>query len=209
MAGLLLVLFMGWLISFLGQLPLGNLSITATQIGVNEGPKAAFRYAWGVMLIETIYLRTALTSMDWVYSHPDIFKAIGWGTVFLFFGLGLVNIFYSSKSQKDTPKGILKLKVNKFLLGISLSAVNPAQLPFWALWSGYMLDWKILHQVSMEYNLFTLGGGIGTMCGLYLYIKGGNYLFNKFQLSNKVLSYITGGIFIFAGLAQLWGMTFK
>ncbi len=38
--------FIAALISFLGQLPLGNMSITATQIGIQEGLKRAWIFAY-------------------------------------------------------------------------------------------------------------------------------------------------------------------
>jgi hypothetical protein len=34
---MLYLLFLGFLVSFLGQLPLGNMSFTATQVGLQEG----------------------------------------------------------------------------------------------------------------------------------------------------------------------------
>ena len=43
----LLSALLGMLVSFLGQLPLGNLSITATQIGLEEGFKRAWMYSIG------------------------------------------------------------------------------------------------------------------------------------------------------------------
>lgn len=57
----LLTLFVGMLVSFLGQLPLGNLSITATQIGLGEDFKRAWSYSIGVAIVEMIYLRFAAT----------------------------------------------------------------------------------------------------------------------------------------------------
>ncbi|MFY7899150.1 MAG: hypothetical protein ACOVNY_03125 [Chitinophagaceae bacterium] len=87
--------------------------------------------------------------------------------------------------------------------------MNPAQIPFWFLWSSYALEWKILQSNSLAYNLFTIGAGFGTVGGLLLYIYGGNYLITRKNVSNKKLNFIMGGIFFIAGLAQLWRMLHK
>ncbi|MFY7899149.1 MAG: LysE family transporter [Chitinophagaceae bacterium] len=78
------ILFTAFIISFLGQLPLGSMSMTATQIRVQEGLSAALLYMWGVVIVEMIYLRIALTGMDWIFSHPTFFNILGWITVVFF-----------------------------------------------------------------------------------------------------------------------------
>ena len=78
------------LISFLGQLPFGNMNLTATQLAVQEGYKRAWLYGWGIVLVEMIYLRISLTAMDWVVEHRLIFSIMGWLTVALFLFLGII-----------------------------------------------------------------------------------------------------------------------
>ena len=70
-------LFFGFLVSFLGQLPLGNMSFTATQVGLQEGFKKAWQFAIGVAIIEMVYLRFALIGMDWVVMHRNVFLGLG------------------------------------------------------------------------------------------------------------------------------------
>ena len=57
MTHIVTVILIGWVVSFLGQLPLGTMSLTATQIAVEENFKNAWKYAIGVTIIETVYLR--------------------------------------------------------------------------------------------------------------------------------------------------------
>ena len=72
----LLTTLLGLLVSFLGQLPLGNLSITATQIGLEEGINRAWMYSIGIAIVEMIYLRVALSGMNWVIAHHTFFTII-------------------------------------------------------------------------------------------------------------------------------------
>jgi len=209
MGALLLVIFCGWLISFLGQLPLGTMSITATQIRIHEGLSAALKYTWGVTIVEMLYLRIALSGMDLVYQHPAIFNGIGWATVILFLVLSIVSIRSAYVHKEEKKSVLLSHKINRFVFGLMMSAMNPAQIPFWLLWSTYMLDWKILHPSSLQYNIFTFGVGIGTISGLLVYIYGGNYLITKLNVSNKTLNKIIGVIFFLASAAQFWRMMVK
>src|SRR5262245_33450787 len=128
---LLQVFLIGALISFLGQLPLGNMNLTATQISVQENFKSAWKFGFGIVLVEIIYLRLALTGMDWIVDHKQIFTIMGWVTVVMFIGLGIM-AFIIARKQPSAKKGLLlNNKMNRFLLGIVLSGINPVQIPFW------------------------------------------------------------------------------
>ena len=205
----IIVFCTGWLVSFLGQLPLGNMSITATQIRIQEGLKPALQYMWGVVIVEMIYLRIALTGMDLVFQHPAVFNAIGWITVIFFFVLGILSIRSALIHHPEKKSVLLNNKIHRFLFGLMQSSMNPAQIPFWVLWSSYMLEWKILHSSTAQYNVFTMGAGLGTITGLLAYIHGGNYLVTKLNVSNKTLNIIMGVIFFIASIAQFWRMVMK
>ena len=203
---LLLVLFMGWLVSFIGQIALGSMSLTSTQISVEEGVKPAMLFTWGVMVIEMLYLRLSLAGMDVIYQHPAIVRAIGWITAAFFVVLCAMSIRSIITYHEEKKSTLLDHSINRFVFGMMLSAANPGQIPFWLLWSNYMLDWKILHSSSLQYNLFTIGGGIGTVTGLMVYIYAGNYIVTKLNMSNKTLYKIMAIEFALASTAQIWKM---
>ncbi len=203
---LLLVIFMGWLVSFIGQIALGSMSLTSTQIRMEEGIKPAMLFTWGVTLIEMLYLRLSLSGMDVIYQHPTVVRAIGWITAgfFLFLcGMSIRSIITYHEEKKST---LLDHNMNRFVFGMMLSALNPGQIPFWLLWSNYMLDWKILHSSTLQYNLFTIGGGIGTVTGLMVYIYAGSYIITKLDMNNKTLNKIMATVFAIASVLQLWKM---
>ena len=209
MSVLITVFFLGWLVSFLGQLPLGNMSITATQIRIQEGLKPALLYMWGVVIVEMIYLRIALTGMNMVLQHPAVFNAIGWVTVAFFFILGVVSIRSAIIHHPEKKSVLLQNNINRFLFGMMLCSMNPAQVPFWVLWSSYLLEWKLLQATNIQFNIFIVGAGLGTISGLLTYIYGGNYLITKMNVSNKILNIVMGAIFFIASTAQFWRMMVK
>ena len=99
--------------------------------------------------------------------------------------------------------------MNRFLLGIVVSGLNPAQIPFWFLWSTQLLNSKVLQPTTSQFNLFTAGAGLGSLAGLAVYIHGGKWMITKLKTSNKGLNIFMGIVFILAGLFQLYNMLFK
>ncbi|MBS1600001.1 MAG: LysE family transporter [Bacteroidetes bacterium] len=203
---LLFIIFLGWILSFLGQLPLGTISITATQIAVQENFRNAWKFSMGVTIIEIIYLRLVLSGVDWIMEHKIFFEVLGWLTVVLFFVLGILSFNAARKQQQNKKALLLNNNLNRLWLGVTMSALNPAQIPFWFIWSSYFMSVKWLESGFAEFNLFTLGAGLGTITGLAFYTYGGNWLVTKMNTSNKTLNKIMGVIFVIAALAQLYRM---
>ena len=201
-----IIFWVGWLVSFLGQLPLGTMSITSTQIAVQENFKNAWLYAIGVAIVEIIYLRLTLYGVNWIMQHKLLFEVLGWLTVAVFLVLGVISFISARKQHAEKKALLLNNKLNRFFLGLSMSALNPAQVPFWFIWSSYLIDNKVLSTNFSEFNIFTAGCGTGTISGLALYMYGGNWLITKMNTSTKTLNSIMGAIFVIAALAQLYRM---
>lgn len=203
---LLTIFFSGWLVSLLGQLPLGTMSITSTHIAVKEGFTNAWKYAIGVAVVEVIYLRTVLSGVDLIMQHRVFFILLGWLTVVFFLGFGVYSFVAALKINGEKKTPLLNNSINRFWLGITMSALNPAQIPFWFIWSSYLINLKLLHSNTFEFNLFTIGCGTGTISGLALYMYGGNWLVTKLNASNKALDIVMGIIFMIAAIIQMYRM---
>jgi len=206
MTHILIAFSIGWLISFLGQLPLGTMSVTATQIAIEESFRNAWKYALGVAIVETIYLRLVLSGVDWITKHQLFYNILGWAAVILFLILGIISFLSAIKQKEGEKPPLLKNKVDRFLLGISMSAINVAQIPFWFIWSTYVIDLGGINKTSNDFNLFTIGCGIGTITGLALYIYGGYNLVTRLKDGKNKLNIIMGIVFIIAALAQAYRM---
>jgi hypothetical protein len=125
---MLYLLFLGFLVSFLGQLPLGNMSFTATQVGLQEGVRPAWRFAIGVAIVEMVYLRFALTGMNFIVQHRVWFMALGWLTVVLFLVLGIL-AFIAANKQGEKKALLLQNKMDRFLLGSDDECTQPRTDP--------------------------------------------------------------------------------
>jgi threonine/homoserine/homoserine lactone efflux protein len=201
--------FIGMLISFLGQLPLGNMNITATQLHLQEGLKNACKFGLGIAIVEVIYLRLALTGMNWVLKHHILFEILGWVTVAIFLLLGILGLIAASRQREDKKSVLLNNKLDRFLLGLSISAINPVQIPFWFTWSIYLVRERLLAPSNLNYNLFTIGAGFGTLAGLAVYIFAGKWAAQKMKANNKGMNIFISVVFIAVALLQLYKMIFS
>jgi threonine/homoserine/homoserine lactone efflux protein len=196
--------FLGFILSFLGQLPLGTMSITATQIAVQENFRNAWKYSFGVALIEWVYLRLVLSGMQWIITHHVLFSIFNWLTVVFFLVLGVLSFIAAQKQERAKKALLLNSRLHRFILGMSMSALNPAQIPFWFVWTGYFINQGWLKSGFTNFNVFSGGAALGTIAGLGVYMYGGNWLVSKMKTSNRMLNKIMGVIFIIAAIAQVY-----
>ncbi len=194
----------GLLLSFLGQLPIGVISLTATQIAVQENFRNAWKYAIGVALVEMIYLRLVLSGIQWITENTFVFTIFNIATVVLFMVLGILSFRAARKKNENKKAILLSNNMSRFLLGITISTLNPAQIPFWVIWTAYFVNLRWLTPGFNNFNYFTLGSGLGTLCGLALYMYGGNWLVVRLKAENHTMNRLMGCVFIIAAIIQLY-----
>ena len=152
MPGLLKIFLVGMLVSFLGSLPLGTLNIAAMQISVSDGIRAALLFSIGSLLAEIIYVRLSLVAMDWIRKQERILKILEWVTLGIVVALAAAS-FYAALHPSQEKNVILSSNLPKVLLGFTMSALNPVQIPFWFGWSTVLFTKKVLLPRNDHYNL--------------------------------------------------------
>jgi threonine/homoserine/homoserine lactone efflux protein len=202
------IFFIGMLISFLGSLPLGTLNIAAMQISISDGVLQALQFSLGSLLAEIIYVRISLVAMDWVRKKEFLFKMLEWITLAIVVILA-ISSFYSAMSPTEKENVVLSSPLPKILLGFSMSAVSPAQIPFWFGWSTVLLAKKILLPRNDHYNFYIVGIGLGTLIGNCVFIFGGRLVADKLKNSHQVINWVIGGIFLVTAIIQVWKMLRK
>ena len=202
------VFFIGLLISFLGLLPLGTLNIAAMQISISDGAWTAIQFSLGSLLAEMIYVRLSLVAMDWVRKNEFLFKILEWITLLIVIVLA-VSSFHAALNPSQKESVVLSSTLPKILLGFTMSAVSPAQIPFWFGWSTVLLTKKILLPIGKHYNFYIIGIGLGTLIGNCVFIFGGRLVANKLENSHQVINFVIGGIFVVTAIIQIWKMARK
>ena len=200
---LLRIFFTGMFISFLGTLPLGTLNVAAMQISVSDGIYAALYFSLGALIVEMVYVRLSLVAMDWVMKQKKLFRWLEWITVLIIIALAVFN-FIAAGSKHPTSNMILSHSIPPFLLGMAMSAISPAQIPFWFGWSSALFTKKVLQPRTDFYNLYIAGIGLGTFAGNAIFIFGGQLIVNKLNTHQYLISWIIGGIFAVTAIIMTW-----
>ena len=188
------VFFWGMMVSFLGSLPLGTLNVLAMKISVEEGIKNAIYFSLGSLLTEMIYVRISLVGINWIRKQKKLFQWLEWITLFIVVALAHTS---GQPVENNLPD------MHRFLLGISLSAISPMQIPFWFGWSTVLFTKKVLQPNNWNYNLYIVGIGLGTLLGNCVFIFGGKWMYEKMNANQNILNYVIGGIFTLTAIIQL------
>ncbi|MEO5996516.1 MAG: LysE family transporter [Chitinophagaceae bacterium] len=197
------IFFTGLVISLLGALPLGTLNVTAMQISVQENSRNAVKFSLGVALVEIIYVRISLKGMNWILENKRLFYILEWVTVFLFIALA-VSSYITARKSRDQKNILLNNKMKRFFLGFTMSALNPVQIPFWFIWSTYLLSTGVLRPSELQFNFYTAGIAVGTLIGLGIFIYAGKWLVNKLKASHRAINITVAIIFVISAFVQLY-----
>ena len=192
--GLVKIFFWGLVVSFLGTLPLGTLNVAAMQISVQENIRNAIYFALGCLVVEMIYVRISLVGINWVRRQKKLFRWMEWITLGIVVALS-VGSFVAAMGPHHAKNIILHNNINRFLLGIMLSAISPMQIPFWFGWSTILFTKNILKPENSYYNTYIIGIGLGTLLGNFVFIFGGKWIMQKMNGNQTLMNWIIGGIF--------------
>lgn len=196
------ILLWGFIISFLGSLPLGTLNVAAMQIGITDGISPALWFSAGSLTAEIIYVRLSLVAMDWVRRQEKLLKALEWITVIIVLALA-ASSFWAAIHPEGEKNVILSNTMHRGLLGFVMSAINPVQIPFWFGWSTVLFTKDILKPGFWNYNSYILGIGMGTLVGNCVFIFGGKLMAERLNASTTIINYIIGSVFLITAVIQI------
>ncbi len=172
------------------------------QIGIQESIKDAIYFSIGSLLVEMIYVRISLMGVDWVRKQEKLMKAMEWFTLLIIIALAVGSFIAAAKEGGVHKNVLLQNNMHRFLLGMFMCAINPVQIPFWFGWSTVLFTKKILEPVQMQYNIYIIGIGLGTLLGNFIFIFGGKWIVQRIENSGQYLNWVIGGIFALTALIQ-------
>ena len=193
----------GLLISFLGSLPLGPLNLITTYVSVSKGTGAGFAFAAGCILSELIFVRLAVISMEWISKRQQLFKALEWITIVIILTLAVFSFIAASRQTGFTSAMPANIKF-PFWYGVAISAVDPMKIPFWFLWSMFLLSKTILIPESKFYNYYIAGIGVGSLLGFMLFIYGGSYFISSIKSNQYIINWIIGTVLMITVIIQVY-----
>lgn len=196
-------IFVGFLVSFIGSIPLGYLNIVGYEVYKSFGISKTIFYLLGVISIEFFVIYFTLIFANKLIENKKLLKFIeAFSIVFMFL---LAYIFFASASKETTNQSVLEKYVDysPFVLGIILSCLNFIQIPFWTSWNLYLLNAKYIEISNSRKYFYVLGTVLGTFCGMLILILSLNYLTNQTDfLSKYLMKAIIPLVFVILGLVQ-------
>ncbi len=195
----------GLLISLSGSLPLGNLNVGAMQIAAKGTLRKALWFAGGVVVIEMAYLSITLNVLGRFTINEHIFFFLRGASIVLLLIMAIG--CFAAVKQKEHKNIILNNKLNGAVLGVTMSAVNPMQVPFWAGWAIYLLSRSLLVNSAAGFSVFVISAGIGTFAALLLFIFAGRRFSALMLRHQRKVNAGMGCLFVIMAIAQfikLW-----
>ncbi|MGM8362893.1 hypothetical protein ACSV4D_13350 [Flavobacterium sp. ARAG 55.4] len=153
----------GFIVSFLGSLPLGYLNIVGLEVYSKLGLEPLVFYILGVICIEAFVAYYTLIFAHQLVQNKKLMKGI---EVFgVFFLLVVAFIFHQKSSHTVHGEGYLDayLQWPVFAVGVFLSCFNFLQIPFWLAWNLYFLNGNYI-SIYKRLKFYYVGG---TMVGVF------------------------------------------
>lgn len=182
----------GFLVSFVGSIPLGYLNVVGFQVYTANGKNALIFYLLGVVSIEAIVIYATLIFANKLASNQKLLQLISlFSILFMFF---LAFVFYTqAKGEVGNADALAKyLGFSPYTIGIILSSLNFIQIPFWLGWNLYLLNAKYIAVENNDKYSYVAGTLLGTFFGMLVlvfflnFIVSGSNIFSKYLLSHFI-----------------------
>jgi len=199
-------IFVGFLVSFIGSIPLGYLNVVGYDIYRNSGLYPTIHYLLGVIIIEFFVIFCTLVFAKKLTSNLKLIRFIeAFSVIFMFV---LAYVFFSSGHSEQLNSTISSNVSQHFLLaGILLSSTNFIQIPFWLSWNLYLLNGNHIEVSNYRKYFYVFGTVTGTFFGMLVLILSLNFLTLQTDFLSKYLMRIIIPL-VFVGLGILQGIKF-
>ena len=196
-------IFVGFLVSFIGSIPLGYLNVVGYDVFRKFGINETIFYLLGVISIEFFVIYFTLIFANKLIENKKLLKFIeAFSIIFMFL---LAYIFFSSATKETTNQSVLEKYVDysPFVVGLILSCLNFIQIPFWTSWNLYLLNGKYIEVSNSRKYFYVLGTVLGTFCGMLVLILSLDYVTNQTDfLAKYLMKAIIPLVFVILGLLQ-------
>ena len=193
----------GFLVSFLGSIPLGYLNVIGFQLYQYSGIDSLIPFLFGVMTIEGLVIYGTLVFADRLMRNKKLLKYIEAFSVIFMFVLAFT--FYSGAQNPKVQQHLLEkyLKYSPYVMGVLLSCFNIIQLPFWIGWNLYVLNGRYIEIENSRKFTYLAGTLLGTFAGMILLILSLSRLTSQTEfLTKNVMLYIIPAVFVGLGIFQ-------
>ncbi|MGO4906078.1 hypothetical protein [Flavobacterium sp. W20_MBD1_R3] len=159
-------IFVGFLVSYIGSIPLGYLNVVGFEIFSKLGMNSLVFFLLGVISVEMFVIYFTLIFAKQLVNNKKLMKIIDFFAILFLLIIGYS--FYASANQTMEQQGLLEkyAMYSPFLIGIFLSGINFLQVPFWTGWNLYLVNGNYISIVNKLKLYYIAGTLIGTFAGM-------------------------------------------
>jgi threonine/homoserine/homoserine lactone efflux protein len=196
------IFFCGLLISFVGSLPPGTMTIAATFTGAKQGFAAGMVYSFGSIIAELLVILLLLYTIKWAGKwNSIIFLLQVLATIFLI--AVTVGCFYLASNADKISVTDIHYSLHPFSSGFLISILNPVHIPFWIGWSAVLIRKNLLQPGIVAYSIYLTGIAVGSLLGFTIYVYGGMYMLDNFMKNQQAIILITGIVLLVITLLHI------
>lgn len=200
-------ILVGFVVSFMGSIPLGYLNVIGFDIYNQSGLSSVIPFFLGVISVEVFVIYFTLIFAEQLVNNKKLLKYIeGFSVIFMFV---LAYIFYASAANSNSQTSVLNEYRDRtpYFVGIFLSVLNFVQIPFWVGWNLYLLNGKYIEITTSKKHFYVIGTLFGTFFGMLALILSLHFLTSQTDfLAKYLMRYIIP--FVFVGLGMYQGIQF-
>lgn len=195
-------ILIGFCISFIGSIPLGYLNIIGLEFYKTEREDLLTKYLLGVVIIEVFVIYITFKLASKLAQNQRWKKTISLFTIIFLLTLAL--LFYKGNNVSQIHANPFRQYIDyPFLVGIVLSSINFAQIPFWFSWNLYLINERYIKNRAPLKIYYIVGASIGTFLGMFTLVIGLHKAIIFSQTSFSFQNYIWV-IFIVLALFQIY-----
>ncbi|RDI58469.1 hypothetical protein [Flavobacterium glaciei] len=197
-------IFVGFLVSFIGSIPLGYLNVIGFEIYSRLGMNSLVFFLLGVIFVEMFVIYFTLIFAKQLVNNKKLMKFIDFFAVFFLLIIGFS--FYASGNQTIEQQNVLDkyAMYSPFLIGVFLSAINFLQVPFWTGWNLYLVNGNYISIVNKLKLFYIAGTLIGTFMGMLSLVLILNTLDqNTTSFSKYVIPIVIPLFFVILAVVQM------
>lgn len=200
-----MLLIAGFILSLLGSLPPGLISLSVAQTAIQRGMIAALALSIGAAFAEFFQALLAVLLSDWFLSHPALEAGFQWVAIVVFLALGIHLIFFAKPPALPSVKPSISMG-KQFIKGIIISAFNLLAIPYWFTYCSWLRVEGWWQEGLFHTCLFAAGVSLGTSFALGLYAWLGLVIVQRSSNLTKYANRFIGSIFLALGIKSLLGV---
>ena len=192
--------FIALLLSFLGTLPPGLISLSILQRTLEGHREAGLIMALGACIPEFFYTYLALYGLEFFQQNWAANQYIQKISIVLFMLLGFYFLF--KKTQVPTSMKLSYKSVGlDFISGILVGLMNMLIIPFWIFVAIWLKSKGLGFSSIVQLFVFSIGAALGAYIAFLGYIILGQFILKRIEkvalYSNKIIGLIFIGLAIF------------